>query len=272
MDEDSEAAAAWLEGFFGPLFFDAKTCLTTDPAHVALTPADSPLVPVVAVGSGAPRVSAKGLILAPFHLPRLLNDPTHGPPALAAVDALAEQIRSRLRAAHGERAVLRHLIWAGMGGSIEDKNAALGARLLAEPDSPGLAASGLAAQPRLELWTLDDVNADSLAHILAAIGAEARARGAEHAAGAAGAVDGFLAAGLRETVVVAQALGMTSFEPAFVVQAALGPLFARCGLPLEAHFCKARCRTRPRPSSAAAPCSARHQPPSAPHLPCPPSR
>ncbi|KAG8457810.1 hypothetical protein KFE25_005079 [Diacronema lutheri] len=271
MATEVEVAAAreWLDGFFAPLFFDPATCLTTDPAVTTITPSDSPLVAVAAVGGGAPRVPAKGLILAPFHLPRLLNDPTHGPPAIAAVRHLADEVRARVRDAHGASAKVRHVIWAGMGGSIEDKNALLGAELLPEPVDVASAsnAGGAAGEGGygtdgtgtddcpICFWTLDDVNADSLAHILAAIGAGARARRgapahdptpASTAAAATApdasappvAVDADLAAGLRETIVIAQALGMTSFEPAFNVQAALAPLFARAGLPLAAHFCK----------------------------------
>lgn len=249
-DTQTTAGREWLEAFFDPLFFNARTCLTTDPTSRELTPSDHPLVSVVALGGGAPRVPPRGLILAPFHLPRLLNDPDLGPPALAAVHGLADQVRARLRKAHGESAVLRHVIWAGMGGSIEDKNAILAGRLVAEPDSPNVPTAGLVPEPRVQLWTLDDVNADSLAHILAAIGAGARARSgappAAEPAGGDGGVDAALVAGLKETVVIAQALGMTSFEPAFNVQQSLAPLFSRCGLPLDAHFCKVRAAGRAR--------------------------
>ena len=92
-------------------------------------------------------VPAKGLILAPFHVPVLLNDSTEGPKALGAVSDIAAGVRGALRAVYGLEASLKHVIWIGMGGSIEDKYAGI--------------AVGLLPQDKVQLWCLDDVNGEA---------------------------------------------------------------------------------------------------------------
>lgn len=221
MSKDPEA---WLKRFFDPLFFDAATSLTVNPAEREITAGAHELVPVVSLvdasAGASARVPPKGLILAPFHVPRLLNDEAHGPAAFARVAELADAIRAALGRAYGEGAPLEHIVWAGMGGSIEDKYLAL--------------ASGMMPEDTLRVWGLDDVNADTLAHIFAGIAACAPPL----PPGASEAEEPPLKRALRRTVVVAQALGMTSVEPVFNVQHALVPAFTAFGLDVSSHFYK----------------------------------
>ena len=91
------------------------------------------------------------------------------------------QIRAQLRAAHGVE--LRNIIWAGMGGSAEDKSMLLDA---------GLIAGGPA------LYVLDSTDPAKLKAILAAIVRRHRGR---------------LDQALKSTLVVGMAMGMTSYEP-----------------------------------------------------------
>lgn len=206
----------WYGQFFQVPLYDESTGLTVDPARQEIQRKDHVLLPVVSlVGPGeADRVPAKGLILAPFHLPEQLNDPSRGPAALHRVEELAAQLSDALRGAYGDAAELRHLIWAGMGGSIEDKYAGI--------------ASNLFPQDRVRVWGLDDINPETLGHILRGVAdAEAEGTGVNR-----------LAAGLRKTVIVAQALGMTSVEPVFNVKHALAPIFTSHGLEVATHFYK----------------------------------
>ncbi len=91
-----------------------------------------------------------------------------------------DQIRAAIRAAHGVE--LRYLIWAGMGGSAEDKSMY---------DALGLLRGGV------RLYILDSTDPAKLQAILADL---ARRGGA-------------LPRALRQTLVVGMAMGMTSYEP-----------------------------------------------------------
>jgi glucose-6-phosphate isomerase len=97
-----------------------------------------------------------------------------------AVQEEAEAIRTGIRATHGKK--LRFVIWAGMGGSAEDKSAYLACGLL---------------QKGPKLFVLDSTDPAKLKAILAEM--EQRA--------------GSLAEALRTTLVVGMAMGMTSYEP-----------------------------------------------------------
>jgi glucose-6-phosphate isomerase len=91
--------------------------------------------------------------------------------ALVGVEELAARVRG-----------MRHLVWSGMGGSVQTVHALRDCGLLA--------GAGVAVHP------LDSTDPAALNRLLAAF-----------------AVDGGLAAGLRRTLVIAVAMGMTSEEP-----------------------------------------------------------
>ena len=95
--------------------------------------------------------------------------------------AEVDEVRGRIRATHGVR--LRYVIWAGMGGSVEDKTMY---------NNVGLLRGGLT------FYALDSTDPAKLKAILADI--ERRARRP-------------LREALRSTLVVGMALGMTSYEP-----------------------------------------------------------
>eukprot|EP00931_Biecheleriopsis_adriatica_P091179 TRINITY_DN65080_c0_g1_i1.p1 TRINITY_DN65080_c0_g1~~TRINITY_DN65080_c0_g1_i1.p1 ORF type:complete len:674 (-),score=116.14 TRINITY_DN65080_c0_g1_i1:19-2040(-) len=207
---------AWHARFFDEELFDTSTSLTVDPASIKRARKDHPLMPVVSlVGpKDDDTVPAKGLILAPFHVPELLNDSRFKAEALDYIKGLEATLRGTLTSAYGPSAELRNLIWAGMGGSIEDKYAGL--------------ASGLLKEDAVRMWGLDDVNGGTLGFIFKGIAA----------AEAGETEDEKLKAGLQKTIVVAQALGMTSVEPVFNVQHALAPTFESFGFKVATHFYK----------------------------------
>ncbi len=97
------------------------------------------------------------------------------------IAAEVDEIRAAIKATHGTR--LRYVIWAGMGGSIEDK-------LMYQ--AVGLLRGG----PRF--YALDSTDPAKLKYILADIARRPRQP---------------VARALRSTLVVGMALGMTSFEP-----------------------------------------------------------
>lgn len=113
-----------------------------------------------------------------FHLSWLAE--THPEWAGTVMSELA-QIKSRIRETH--KAPLKFLIWAGMGGSAEDKSAY---------NACGLLSKG----PRC--YVLDSTDPAKLKAILADL--EKRSSGS-------------LAGALRSTLVVGMAMGMTSYEP-----------------------------------------------------------
>jgi len=99
----------------------------------------------------------------------------------AMIAAEIEEIRERIRRAHGTR--LRFLIWVGMGGSAEDKHMY---------NSVGLLDRGV------RCYVLDSTDPAKLKYILA----DMQKRSARH-----------LHDVLASTLVVAMAMGVTSFEP-----------------------------------------------------------
>lgn len=121
----------------------------------------------------------------------------------ARVAAEAEELRAGIKSAH--QAPLRFVIWAGMGGSIEDK---------AMYQAAGLLKHG----PRFYL--LDSADPAKLKSILEDI---ERRHGLQ-----VGTV-------LRSTLVVGMAMGMTSYEPVLNLQM-LANLFERYRVDSRAHF------------------------------------
>ncbi len=99
----------------------------------------------------------------------------------ALVEQEVAEVRARIQQTHG--APLKFLIWAGMGGSAEDKSMY---------EAAGLLKKG----PRV--YVLDSTDPAKLKAILADITARSK---------------GSLPAALRSTLVVGMAMGMTSFEP-----------------------------------------------------------
>lgn len=114
-----------------------------------------------------------------------------------------EAVRSRLQQAHG--VPLRFLIWAGMGGSIEDK-------LLYH------AAGLLKGGPTF--YALDSTDPAKLKAIIHDMQVRSGAQLPEI---------------LRATLVVGMALGMTSYEPVLNLQK-LAKLYDDCGVASEANF------------------------------------
>jgi glucose-6-phosphate isomerase len=118
------------------------------------------------------------------------------------VNSELDEIRGRILAAHGCR--LKYLVWAGMGGSAEDKSLY---------NAAGLLKRG----PRL--YVLDSTDPSKLKHILADI--EKRS--------------GSLAVGLKSTLVVGMALGMTSYEPVVNLEK-LSALYEKHGIDSTSNF------------------------------------
>src|SRR5258708_8013424 len=115
----------------------------------------------------------------------------------------AGEIAAGIERAHGTR--LRFLIWAGMGGSAEDKNMY---------NAAGLLNRG----PRC--YVLDSTDPAKLKHILADM---LRRSGRD------------IAETLRSTLVVGMAMGMTSYEPVVNLQK-LAALYDRHSVDSRANF------------------------------------
>jgi glucose-6-phosphate isomerase len=120
-----------------------------------------------------------------------------------AVQLELEVIREGIRQAH--RVPVRFLVWAGMGGSAEDKSMY---------NSVGLLSKG----PRV--YVLDSTDPAKLKSIL--LDMTARSKGS-------------LAAALRGTLVVGMAMGMTSYEPVVNLQK-IAALYDRHGIDSRANF------------------------------------
>jgi glucose-6-phosphate isomerase len=113
-----------------------------------------------------------------------------------------EQNRAAIRAAHGVE--LRYLIWAGMGGSAEDKKMYEACGLL---------------KGSVSVYILDSTDPAKLAGILAGM-----TRGGKR-----------LERALRQTLVVGMAMGMTSYEPVVNLEK-LHLLFRKHKIPSQANF------------------------------------
>lgn len=142
----------------------------------SLDPQSDPLVPLGMEVDDDGKVTKNGYGV--LHLAWLAAE--HPEWADAIVDEAA-QLRERIRDTHGVS--LKYVIWAGMGGSAEDKAFYLSAKLIGS---------------RVKVYICDSTDPAKLAAILADI--EKREKGA-------------LDVGLRKTLVVGMAMGMTSYEP-----------------------------------------------------------
>ncbi len=119
------------------------------------------------------------------------------------IAAEIEEICAAIRATHGVE--LRYLIWAGMGGSIEDKSMY---------QAVGLLKKG----PRF--YALDSTDPAKLKHILADMQGRSKRP---------------LGAILRSTLVVGMAMGMTSYEPVVNLEK-LSTLYAKHGVESRPNF------------------------------------
>jgi hypothetical protein len=135
-----------------------------------------------------------------FHLSWLARTHPEWPETvLEELDA----IRARLRETHGVK--LKFLIWAGMGGSAEDK--------------PMYAACGLLRKGP-KVYVLDSTDPAKLKAILEDM--QRRSKGS-------------LAAALKSTLVVGMAMGMTSYEPVVNLEK-LSALYQRHGIASQPNF------------------------------------
>ena len=203
---------------FGDTFWDdakfGTRDLETDPVNIYVSP--NPLVRTVTEHDPVAGKVRK-INLGSIHLPEILNHPTKGPQMIASIEQLGGRITQRLRDAYGGDAELKYLIWPGMGGSIEDKYAAQAAGALGET---------------IRFFGLDDVNRDTIGAIFNEIALT------EQGIDPALSYEDALTKGLKQTTVVAQALGMTSYEPVFNADHGLKSLFTQRGLELQNHFWK----------------------------------
>jgi len=164
----------------------------------ALDAARNELIGLGMETDGNGRVSKNGYGV--FHLPWLAARHPEWPELILRETA---EIRQRLVEAHS--AELRSIIWAGMGGSAEDKSMYLGA---------GLLGGGPA------LYVLDSTDPAKLKAILAQLARRHR---------------GQLAAALKSTLVVGMAMGMTSYEPVINLEK-IARLYDHFGLDSRPNF------------------------------------
>ena len=121
----------------------------------------------------------------------------------AMIEREVEQIRAGIRSAHGVE--LTNLIWAGMGGSAEDK-------VMYQELGLGLLKGGV------RLFMLDSTDPAKLAAILGLISRRTP-----------------LDRALRQSLVVGMAMGMTSYEPVVNLEK-LDLLYRKHGIPSAANF------------------------------------
>ena len=164
----------------------------------SLDPAKNPLIPLGMEidSSGKVTKNSYGVFNLSWQAPQ-------NPDWTDSIAAELADIRSRIKATHG--ASLNYLIWAGMGGSAEDKTMY---------NSIGL----LKKAPRC--YVLDSTDPAKLKAILADISARSK---------------GDLSAALKRTLVVGMAMGMTSYEPVVNLEK-LAALYDSCGIDSTPNF------------------------------------
>ncbi len=135
-----------------------------------------------------------------FHLPWLVAENPHW---AKTVDDEVREIRRGIQKAHG--VPLKYLIWAGMGGSAEDKTFYQAAGLL---------------KKKVRVYILDSTDPAKLRAILDDIEAIDKQP---------------LSAALRKCLVVAMAMGMTSYEPVVNLEK-LDALYEKLKIPTSANF------------------------------------
>lgn len=164
----------------------------------SLDAARNPLIPVGMETDAAGAVTKNGYGV--FRLGWLAGQ-KHG--WAEAIQGEVQEIAAGIRKAHGAK--IRFLIWAGMGGSAEDK---------AMYEACGLLKKG----PRV--YILDSTDPAKLKAIVEDITRHCK---------------GSLAAALKSTLVVGMAMGMTSYEPVVCLET-LARLYERHGVDGRANF------------------------------------
>ena len=164
----------------------------------SLDPGMDKLIPIGMEVSSDGRVSKNGYGV--FNLAWQSEEHPEWPGMIASE---LEEIRAGIKSAHGAR--LRFLIWAGMGGSAEDKSMYLALGLLKK-------------SPRC--YVLDSTDPAKLKYILEDMVRRSGLR---------------LADALRGTLVVGMAMGMTSYEPVVNLEM-LAALFDKHGIDGRSNF------------------------------------
>ncbi|MBI1358547.1 MAG: hypothetical protein GC160_29775 [Acidobacteria bacterium] len=165
----------------------------------ALKPADDALIPIGMEVDAAGRVTKNGYGV--FNLAWQAAD--HGAEWAAQISAEVEQARKAIQEAHGVS--LKYLIWAGMGGSAEDKAFYVGAGL---------------ARRRVRVYLLDSTDPRKLTAILDQIAAAEKEP---------------LEQALKRCLIVGMAMGMTSFEPVLNLEK-LEALYRKLRIPSASNF------------------------------------
>ena len=163
-----------------------------------LEPASDPLIPIGMEIDGQGRVTKNGYGV--LHLPWLA---ARHPEWANQIETEVEQFRKDLRRVH--KTSLKYLIWAGMGGSAEDKAFYLSAKLL---------------HRRVRTYLLDSTDPAKLGSILDELARREKLS---------------LEQALRKTMVVGMAMGMTSYEPVLNLEK-LDELYRRLGVPHDRNF------------------------------------
>lgn len=164
----------------------------------ALKPADDPLIPI------SMEINAEGQVTKnSLGVLNLAWQAAEHPEWAAQITAEVEEIRQRIQDTHGTR--LRFIIWAGMGGSMEDKTAY---------NAAGLFKGG----PRF--YSLDSTDPQKLKSIVDDMQKRAGKPIAEL---------------LPSTLVVGMAMGMTSYEPVVNLEKLAG-LYDKFGIDSTPNF------------------------------------
>ena len=164
----------------------------------SLDPAADPLVGIGMEINRKGRVTKNGYGV--LHLPWLAEQ---NPQWAEEIEQEAGGIKKAIKDEHGSS--LRYVIWAGMGGSAEDKAFYQGAKLL---------------NRGVRLYLLDSTDPAKLKAILAHIVAVGKQP---------------LAVALSRTLVVGMAMGMTSYEPVLNLEV-LDALYRKLKIPNQANF------------------------------------
>ncbi len=164
------------------------------------------------------------LVTSSLQMPSAMNTPGLKEKIFEEATSYANKIRAGVAQSGGQ---LKYLLWVGMGGSIEDKYAALATGTL---------------KGQVHFFGLDDVDPSTIQEIFDEIvlqeAAEMGIAAIDFTDKQSTAYQTALASGLRKTAVVGQALGKTSVEPIFNIEKALLPQFQAFGLATENHFWK----------------------------------
>ncbi|NQT89722.1 MAG: hypothetical protein HQ558_00515 [Candidatus Omnitrophica bacterium] len=191
-----------------------------------IVPAHNPLTATVTEHSDD-LTEIRRLNLGTFFLSRKLNsaEPDKGLEMLAPMWTELKNISQGMQEydegdENGHEHDIAYLIWPGMGGSAEDK-------YLCE-------ATGVYEGRKVRVFVLDDTDRSSLGGIIeeirAAEKAKAQGEGAELTDTQA------LERGLKQTLVMIQALGKTPYEPVINAKFGLHPIFSSFKLDGRKHF------------------------------------